>query len=303
MGASPGTKERALMTGTEQYNYSIMEGWGKLPKGWNYGVISAVACDSQDRVFVLTRGKHPLIILDREGNFLDSWGESVLKLAHGLFIDGADNVFCTDRVTHCIYQFNPLGEVEKTLGTPGLPGKEGEPFNIPTDVAVAPNGELYVSDGYGNRRVHKFSVEGNLLFSWGTQGTDSGQFSLPHSVRVDRLNLVWVCDRDNNRIQIFDSSGVFQKEITDMRHPDTLFFDPTSDVVYVAELDYQVSIYTLDGKMITCWGGGKPSDKPGEFLGWPHGIWLDSHRDLYVSEVNAEDRLQKFLYQPVSQEN
>jgi len=280
--------------------YKVLEGWGRLPAQWTWGTISAVACDSQDRVYAYTRGEHPLMIFDRQGNFLASWGEDVVQMAHGIFIDRADNVYCADRGAHCVYQFNCHGELAKTLGTPGKPGEDGDPFNMPTDVAVAPTGEWFVSDGYGNRRVHKFSPDGRRLASWGAEGDRPGQFALPHSVRVDRYGRVWVCDRSNNRIQIFDADGNFLKEWTDLRHPDTLCFDPTEDVVYVAELDYQVSIYTLDGELITQWGGGQPSDKPGEFLGWPHGISVDSHGDIYVSEVNAEGRLQKFDRVPFS---
>jgi streptogramin lyase len=245
-------------------------------------------------VYAYTRGEHPLLVFDREGNLLASWGEGVVQVAHGIFIDAADNVYCTDRGAHCVYQFNGRGELVTSLGTRGQPGGDGEPFNMPTDVAIAPAGEWFISDGYGNRRIHKFSPNGRRLMSWGTQGDGPGQFALPHSVRVDRYGRVWVCDRDNNRIQIFDSDGHFLNQWTDLRHPDMLFFDPTEDVVYVAELDYQVSVYTLDGELITQWGGGHSSARPGEFLGWPHGICVDSYGDVYVSEVNTEGRLQKF---------
>jgi DNA-binding beta-propeller fold protein YncE len=286
------------MSDTRKYEVEVVSGWGKLPATWAWGVISGVACDSQDHVYVFTRGAHPIIIFDREGNFLDSWGEDVVQLAHGIYIDHADNVFCADRAAHCVYKFTRSGKLQMTLGTSGQPGADGQPFNIPTDMAVAPGGELYVSDGYANRRVHKFSAEGKLLKSWGTQGAAPGQFALPHSVRIDRLGRLWVCDRDNNRIQIFDADGNFLKELTDMHHPDTLFFDPLEDVAYVAELDYRVSVYSLEGHLLSSWGTGQSSTRPGEFLGWPHGVWMDSHRDLYVCEVNTEGRIQKFITKP-----
>lgn len=283
-----------MSSSARKYIFQVVDGWGRLPKHWAWGVISAVACDSQDRVYVYTRGEHPLIIFDQEGKFLDSWGEGVVQMAHGIYIDGADNVFCTDRGAHCVYQFNHFGKLMMTLGVPGKPGEEGEPFNMPTDVTVTPTGTLFISDGYGNRRIHKFSPDGRRLLSWGTQGNAPGQFSLPHSVRIDKLGRVWVCDRENKRIQIFDADGRFLKEWDGLQRPDTLYFDLTDDVVYIAELDYQVSIYTLDGDLINRWGGGQSSDQPGQFLGWPHGIWADSSGDLYVCEVNAEGRLQKF---------
>ena len=282
------------MSSSSEYVYRVVEGWGRLPSQWSWGTISAVACDSQDRVYVYTRGDHPLLVFDREGNLLASWGEGVVQMAHGIFVDAADNVYCTDRGAHCVYRFNHRGVVVMTLGTPGDPGEDGQPFDQPTDVAVTSTGEWFVSDGYGNRRVHRFSPDGELLSSWGVEGDGPGEFALPHSVRVDHDGCVWVCDRSNNRIQIFDAGGKYLHEWADLRHPDTLCFDPTEEVVYVAELDYQVSIYALDGELITHWGRGESSVRPGEFLGWPHGICVDSHGDIYVSEVNAEGRLQKF---------
>ena len=146
---------------TGKYTYKVQEGWGQLPDGWTWGVIPAVACDSLDRVFVGSRSDHPLVVFDREGNFLDSWGEDVLEGAHGLYVDAEDNVYCTVHTTHSIFKFNRHGELVMTLGTPGKPGeREGDPFNKPTDLAVASNGELFVSDGYGNARVHRFSPGG-----------------------------------------------------------------------------------------------------------------------------------------------
>ncbi len=174
-----------MRASSTNYRYQLEQGWGKLPASWSWGVVSGVACDSQNRVYAFTRGEHPLMIFDPEGNFLSSWGEGIVQLAHGLYIDRADHVYCVDCNAHCIYQLDRHGTFVKTLGTPGKPGDHGKPFNRPTDIAAAPSGELFVSDGYVNRRVHKFSPDGKHLLSWGTQGDQPGQFALPHSVRVD----------------------------------------------------------------------------------------------------------------------
>jgi sugar lactone lactonase YvrE len=288
----------ATVVGSGKYTYKVAEGWGKLPKGWQWGWIVALACDSQDRVFVYSRSEHPLVIFDREGNFLASWGKDILKDAHGIFIDADDNVYCVDRNTHCLRKFNRYGELVMTLGTPGQPApKEGMPFNRPTDVAVAPTRELFVSDGYGNSRIHKFSPDGELIKSWGESGSGNGQFALPHCVRVDKYGRVWVCDRENNRIQIFDADGNFLEQWTGLLRPNTIYLDVQEDIVYVAELEHRVSIWTLDGELIAKFGCGKKSDKPCVFLGGPHGIWMDSHGDLYVGEVFVEGRFQKFIRQ------
>ncbi len=282
--------------GSGKYTYEVAEGWGKLPDGWTWGWIPAVACDSQDRVFVYSRSEHPLVIFDREGNFLDSWGEDVLQDAHGIYIDAEDNVYCVERDTHCMRKFNAQGELVMTIGTPGQPGaKDGDPFNKPTDLAIASTGELFISDGYGNARVHKYSPTGEHIKSWGEWGTGPGQFELSHCVRIDKQDRLWVCDRTNDRIQIFDTEGNYLTEWTGLLKPDTIYFDPNEEVVYVAELTQQVSIYSMDGELITKWGGARPSDKPGEFIACPHGIWADSRGDLYVGQVQADGQLQKFV--------
>ncbi|CAN5474091.1 peptidyl-alpha-hydroxyglycine alpha-amidating lyase family protein [soil metagenome] len=284
--------------GSGKYTYEVEEGWAKLPSGWQFGWIPAVGCDSKDNVYVYSRSEHPLVIFDREGNFLDVWGEDVLLDAHGIFIDKDDNVFCTERNTHCVHKFDRNGKLLMTLGTPGIPGVHpGDPFNLPTDLVVAPNGDLYISDGYGNARVHHYSADGSLLHSWGEPGSGPGQFDLSHCVRIDRQNRLWVCDRNNRRIQMFDLAGNYLSEWGDLAHPDQIYFDPNADVVYIAELDQQVSIYTLDHQLLTQWGGGVKSPKPGEFLACPHGIWADSRGDLYVSEVQTDGRLHKYVRQ------
>ncbi|MFN8496204.1 MAG: peptidyl-alpha-hydroxyglycine alpha-amidating lyase family protein [Caldilineaceae bacterium] len=282
--------------GSGKYTYEVVEGWGKLPSGWHFGWIPALGCDSKDNVYVYSRSEHPLVIFDRDGNFLDVWGEDVLQDAHGIFIDKDDNVFCTERNTHCVYKFDRNGKLVMTIGTPGTPGaRPGDPFNLPTDLVVAPNGDLYISDGYGNARVHHYSADGKLLNSWGEPGSGPGQFDLSHCVRIDRHNKLWVCDRNNRRIQMFDLAGNYLGEWDNLAHPDQIYFDPHDDVVYIAELDQQVSIYTLDQQLLSQWGGGVRSEKPGEFLACPHGIWADSRGDLYVSEVQADGRLHKYV--------
>lgn len=280
--------------GTGKYTYEVVEGWGKLPNGWEWGWIPGVGCDSQDRVFVYSRSAHPLVIFDREGNFVDSWGEGIIQDAHGIWIDPEDNVWCVERETHCIFKFNKHGELVQTIGTPGVAGAPGEPFRMPTDLAISADGSLFISDGYDNARVHKYTPDGEYILSWGEYGTGPGQFELSHCVRIDRFDRVWVCDRTNDRIQIFDTEGNYLEERTGLLKPDTIYFDPNEDVVYVAELEQQVSVWTLDGELLSKWGGARRSNKPGEFAYCPHGIWADSRGDLYVGQVQGDAALQKF---------
>ena len=281
--------------GAGTHIYEVQEGWAQLPDGWKFGWIPAVAVDSQDRVYVYSRSEHPMVVFDREGNFLESWGDDILKDAHGIFIDAADNIYCVERETHCMRKFTSDGELLMTLGTPNQPA-DGTPFNLPTDLAVGPDGELFVSDGYGNARIHKYSPDGELIKSWGTPGDGPGEFDLPHCVRVDPRNRLMVADRSNNRIQFFTLDGEYIDEWGDFRQPDTIFIDD-EETVYVAELDQRVTILTLDGEIIAQWGSERGSTVPGEFFACPHGIWVDSHDDLYVGEVQADGRLQKFIRQ------
>ena len=281
--------------GAGTHIYEVQEGWGQLPEGWKFGWIPAVAVDSQDRIYVYSRSEHPMVVFDREGNFLASWGDDVLKDAHGIFIDAADNIYCTERETHCVRKFTADGELLMTLGTPDQPA-DGTPFNLPTDLALGPDGEMFVSDGYGNARIHKYSPDGELIKSWGTPGDGPGEFDLPHCVRVDPRNRVMVADRSNNRIQFFTLDGEYIEEWGDFSQPDTIFIDD-DQTVYIAELDQRVTILTLDGEIIAQWESERGSTVPGEFFACPHGIWVDSHDDLYVGEVQADGRLQKFIRQ------
>ena len=233
-----------MVYGQGTHQYTVQENWWTLPDGWEFGWVPAVAVDSQDRIYVYSRSEHPMVVFDRDGNFIDSWGDDILKDAHGIFIDDDDNIYCTERDTHVMRKFTTDGELLMTLGTPDVPGAEGEPFNKPTDLAIGPDGEMYITDGYGNARVHKYSPEGELIKSWGQPGTGPSEFDLPHCVRVDPRNRLMVADRENNRIQFFTLDGEYIEEWGDLAHPDTIYIDE-EELVYIAELDQRITIMTL----------------------------------------------------------
>ena len=265
-----------MVYGQGTHQYTVQENWWTLPEGWQFGWVPAIAVDSQDRIYVYSRSEHPMVVFDTDGNFLTSWGDDILKDAHGIFIDADDNIYCTERDTHVIRKFTSEGELLMTLGTPDEPGADGEPFNKPTDLALGPDGEMYITDGYGNARVHKYSPDGELIKSWGQPGSGPGEFNLPHCVRVDPRNRLMVADRENNRIQFFTLDGEYIEEWSDLAHPDTIYIDD-EDFVYIAELDQRITIMTLDGEVVSQWGSEPGSTVPGEFFACPHGIWLDSH--------------------------
>jgi hypothetical protein len=292
----------ATRLGSGNFAYEVITDWAKLPEGWSFVDVVDLAVDSEDRVYVFCRGKHPLIIFDREGNFLSSWGEGTFQRPHGITIGPDDSLYCTDDVAHVIRKFTPEGKLLLTLGTPGqaAPFQGGQPFNRPTKVALDPKtADLYVADGYGNSRIHKFSPEGRHLFSWGEPGSDPGEFNLVHSVCVDREGLVYVADRENHRVQIFDSRGKFLNQWNNLHRPCGLHIAGEGEqVCYIGELSPgmpinekypnlgpRISIFNLKGERLARLGDVRPGDEPHQFWA-PHGLATDSRGDLFVGEVS-----------------
>jgi DNA-binding beta-propeller fold protein YncE len=249
-----------------------------------------VATDSADRVFVFHRGEHPIVVFDRGGRFLRSWGDGLVKKAHGLRIDRQDNVWITDIGDHLVRKFDREGKLVLTLGQKGVPGDDRDHFNQPTDVAFTPSGAFYVSDGYGNARVVKFAADGRYLMEWGKKGTGPGEFNLPHAICLNGRGRIYVGDRENNRIQVFDAEGKFLAQWTEGGAPFGLF--PTADGrLFVADgRAHRVTILSSEGKALTRWG--EEGAAPGQF-NLPHMLCVDSRGDAYVAEVNGQ-RVQKF---------
>lgn len=277
--------------GSDELNYQVVESWGTLPEGWKFGHVIGVEVDSSDRVYVFHRGEHPVIIFDREGTVLSSWGKGVFENPHGIYIDDEGAVYCTDSGDHTVRKFTADGELLRTWGTKNEP-KEEEPFNRPADVAIAPTGEMYVSDGYGNSRVHKYSADGEFLLSWGEKGDAPGQFNLPHDVWVHKDGRVFVSDRENHRIQIFDQDGMLLDTWTGFKQPCSVYIDP-EERVYIPELQARMSILDIEGNLLARWGE-EESKAPGLFIA-PHTAAVDSHGDLYIGETLEGSRIQKFV--------
>ena len=283
------------VVGSGDYRYERVPAWPRLPKYWVLGPASDGAVNSRDEVHIFGRGDHPLTIWDPDGGFISSWGEGAFSAhAHGIYIAPDDNVWLVDRDYHIATEYSPGGKPIKTLGTKLTPSPSfhGKPFNMPSGLAIAPNGEIFVSDGYGGHRVHKFSPGGELLLSWGRQGTGPGEFALVHNVWVDRSSRVFICDRENDRVQIFDDEGNFLEQWTDLQKPGDLWI--RDDIVYVIEqgVGNGVSIWTLDGALITRWRGNEGPGQ-GTLIGG-HGICVDSQGSIYVTEIGQGNRVSKF---------
>ncbi len=291
--------------GTGKYTYELVDNWAKMPEGWSFRDVCGISTDTRDRVYILNRSEYPIVVLDREGNLLDKWGKDFFKRAHGSCIGPDGSIYCTDDSNHIVARFTPQGELLMTLGTSGQANDTGyawtwnfwerlakiqrgaPPFNRPTGVAVTPSGVIYIADGYANARVHKFSPDGKLLLSWGEPGGAPGQFRLPHNIWVDKQERVWIADRENSRIQIFNSAGEFLDEWTDVIRPTDVFIDD-DETVYITELCLRVSIYTIDGKLLAHLGN-EGKDKETAVFHAPHTLALDAHGDLYVGEVSLTE--------------
>jgi DNA-binding beta-propeller fold protein YncE len=304
-----------VFVGEGNFRYRVESAWDMFPGDGAHGEAVAVACDSRDRVYVFLRGPQPVRVYERDGTFVTTWGEGTFLRPHGIFIGPDDTLYCTDDHDHTVRAFTREGKLLLTLGTRGRPSetgatsidyrtirRAGPPFHYPTNLALGPSGDLYVSDGYGNARIHRFAPDGTLRQSWGEPGSGPGQFHVPHGIAVDSDGTVYVADRENSRLQLFSPDGVNRGEWTDVARPCQVFIDQKRGWIYVAELGFhagrwpgtgvakpddpggRVSIFDRSGSILARWGGGKNPCAPGDFFA-PHGIWVDSHGDLYVAEV------------------
>ena len=292
----------SVILGTGAYRYEVRGQWAKLPPGREFDAdVAAVGVDTQDRVYAFNRGQRPMVVFDRDGNFLRAWGEGVFRRAHGVHMAPDDTVWLTDDGDHTVRHCTLDGTVLLTIGIPGAPRPymSGEPFHRCTHTALSPQGDLYVSDGYGNSRVHKFAPNGTLLFSWGEPGTDPGQFNLPHNICCDPDGWVYVADRENHRVQVFDGNGKYEAQWNNMHRPSGLCMERGPQPrFYVGEIgggmgvNYdmpnigpRVSIYSHKGEMLARLGQRPAGLEPGQFMS-PHGLAVDSRGDIYVGEVS-----------------
>jgi DNA-binding beta-propeller fold protein YncE len=271
-------------------SYRVVPDFPQLPPSIVLGAVSAVAENSKGQIFAFHRGQHPILILDRPGNLIRSFGDGLFTLAHGLRIDSEDNIWVTDASNHTMIKFSPDGVPLLKLGEKDVPGEDASHFNKPTDIAFATNGDFYVSDGYGNSRVVKFNKDGKFLKAWGKKGAAAGEFNLPHSVQLDREGRVYVADRENNRIQVFDADGKYLRQLEGFA-PYGLFITP-DQILFVADgVANKVLKMTLDGKILASWGA--TGAEPGNFQ-LPHMLTVAKDGAVYVTEITRK-RLQKFI--------
>jgi len=306
----------AALSGPGGRTFREVDNWAQVPDGWSFCDVPGVSVGPDDRVYVLTRGNcprsedHPIIVFEPDGTFVRSFGEGLIMFAHAIAVGVDGLLYCVDVSGHRVRVFTPRGELVRTIAGSVSPSDTGYttdfrtilrgagPFNQPTKMVSAANGDLFASDGYGNARVHHFTPMGELRASWGEPGDRPGAFNIPHSVLVLPDERILVCDRENNRIQVFDLDGRYLTEWPDLARPDDVCVDDAGNV-YVAELGERaalfpfmprpyrkdrpagVSVLDLEGRLRTRWG----DDSAGIQFAAPHGIAVDSRGNLYVVEV------------------
>jgi DNA-binding beta-propeller fold protein YncE len=278
--------------------YELIRDFLKLPAGQSFGMVSRVATDSRDRVYVFQRKDPPVVVFDRDGKYLGAWGTGEVKDPHGLKIVD-DIVYTTDRSDSVAKSFTLDGKPLLQLGTPGVHSDTGctgspwlapraaGPFNHPTEMMAHPNGDIYVTDGYRNARVHRFTRDGKLVASWGAPGHAEGQFHLPHSIAIDPKGTLYVADRANRRIQMFTPDGDFLGQWTGMGGPNDIT-RAKDGTFYLAEQEdggkpAQICVRDAGGTVLACMDSRHV-----------HGVGVDSRGDIYAG-LTVDRSVDKFV--------
>ena len=268
-------KSDSLVVVLGDRRYHIERPWGVLPSDMEFGLISQLALDSEGCVYVFQRAEPPVLVFEPSGKFRAAWGHGRVADAHGIFISPEDRVFLVDRDAHQVLIFTVDGTLVGALGERNVPRLQA-PFNHPRDVAVAPDGEIYVSDGYGNSVVHRFSASGEHMTTWGRPGSGPGEFTTPHAIWVDRADRVLVADRENDRVQVFDRDGRFLAAWGDCYHPMDIAEDDRGMILVTDQVPRLSMLSPAGGLVGRCravWNGA-------------HGVSCNAGGDIFLAEMN-----------------
>jgi len=260
-----------------------------MPEGFEFGRVSSITTDSQGNVYVFHRGRRgdPLIVFDRDGKYLRSWGKGMFVNPHNLRFDAEENLWITDNMGHQVFKCTKDGKVLMTLGVKGEMGVDEKHFGGPSDVAFAKNGDFYVSDGYQNSRIVHFSKDGRYLSSWGKPGTGPGEFNLVHALVIDSKGNLYASDHRNNRIQIFDSNGRFLKQWTHLGPGQGLYITPKDEMwaLMIRSHEENLASVGLAGKIM------RIEMATGNILGSMtspgHSIHVDRDNNIWVGSLTG----------------
>jgi len=264
--------------------------WPQLPPGVRFGRVLAVAADAENHIYVTHEGKPPVLVFDAAGRFLRSWDDGLLQEPHGLCIDGQGNVWIAEVKRHQVVKYDRHGQPLLVLGKKDQPGWAADQFDQPTEVAVSSTGLFYVSDGYGNSRVAKFSGQGQYLKEWGKKGDAPGEFNLPHAIVLDSQGRIYVGDRENSRIQIFDDDGQFIGQWHSGGTPYGLCITAAGRLLVADGRANQVMVLDLNGKALGRFG--MVGTEPGPHM--VHAVCVDSRGAVYVTDYEGR-RVRKYL--------
>ena len=268
--------------------WNVSDDWATLPAGLKvetaapgppWGVVSAATSDAKGVIYVLRREEIPILAFEK-GKLIKQFGQGLYKWPHGIRVDREGYLWTIDGEDNVVYKMDlsQNNKVVLTLGKRGVTGdnESHDTFNRPTDIAFAPNGDFFITDGYGNSRVAKFSKDGRFIRTWGSKGTAPGQFNLPHSIVIDSRNRVIVGDRTNKRVQVFDLDGKFLEMWTDLGAPYGLAI-ARDDTLFTSDADAGTITVSKNGKVLDVI----------ENLGRPHEITLDPSGAIYMGDVRA----------------
>ena len=292
--------------------YHVDPSWPKKPADLPWAAMPGLAVDAHDNVWIFTRSDVPVQVYDTAGNLVRAWGKGVFKTAHQIRIGPDGNVWVADVGRHVVEKYTPEGKRLLTLGTDGQPGCDATHFDKPTDMVATPAGDVFITDGYGNNRVAHFDSRGRFVKAWGEMGVKPGQFSLPHSIDVDSKGRLYVADRNNARVQVFDQKGTFLAEWRNLLVPWGICITAKDDIwvcgpspmqwrdedtnLSVPPKDAVVMKFDPTGRALQLWtvpARVKGPTKPGE-CSWIHGIAVDSKGNLYVGDIMGQ-RAQKLV--------
>lgn len=302
-----------VIVGNGTHVYEVEVGWAKVPAQVALGYTHGIVVDANDNVYVFHTGKPSIIKFDSSGNYLTSFGEEFEGSAHGFYLheeDGVEYLYVTDHTRAIMVKMTTSGQHVLTLGVPDLPEVYDEERKYrPTDVCVAPNGDIYVTDGYGQHYIHQYDAEGTYIRSWGGTGSEKGQMKCPHGISVDLRHSepeLYVADRGNFRIQVFTLDGQHKRFIDEnMDMPCNFYYD--GDEVVFPDLHSRITIFDKNDRLITHLGEDQQAYKQ---QGWPnlsldyfqankfsspHGVCVDSQHNIYVAEWTQYGRITKLV--------
>lgn len=299
-------------------SYVVDATWPRRPQGYDWGHMPGVAVDREDQVWLFTRAQPPIQVYRPDGSLVRAWGSQVVGNAHHIKIDQEGNIWLADIGLHVVRKFSPLGELLLTIGTPGEKGEDETHFDRPTDMAITPAGDVFITDGYGNNRVVHCDARGRFVKAWGKMGTGAEEFSLPHAIACDSQGRLYIADRNNVRIQVYSQAGKLLDSWANVIVPwgfwmtaqDELWVCGCSPMPWEEHPDYPgaplscppkdqlVARFNTQGRMLQLWTIPKGTDgqeQPGD-LNWVHAVAVDSTGNLYLGDIIGK-RAQKFVLQ------